>query len=55
MGHSLEVLLNTYAHVIADLKGAGQVSAEELILEARRDRALVKPTKRAATSRVQDQ
>ena len=36
MGHSLEVLFSTYAHVIAELKGAGQVSAESLILEARR-------------------
>ena len=40
MGHSLEVLFSTYAHVIAELKGAGPVSAEELILEARRGHIL---------------
>jgi hypothetical protein len=41
MGHRLEVVFSTYAHVIADLKGAGRVSAEELILEARRGHVLV--------------
>jgi integrase len=35
MGHSLEVLFGTYAHVMADLKGIAAVSAEELILKAR--------------------
>jgi hypothetical protein len=54
MGHSLEVLFSTYAHVIAELKGAGKVSAEDLILEARRGRTLAKPTKQAATSMGQD-
>ena len=41
MGHSLEVLFNTYAHVIAELKGAGPVTAEALILEALRGHILV--------------
>ena len=40
MGHSLEVLFSTCAHVIAELKGAGPVSAEELILEAHRGHIL---------------
>jgi integrase len=41
MGHSLEVLFNTYAHVIAELKGVGPVSAEALILEVRNGHILV--------------
>ena len=41
MGHSLEVLFNTYAHVIAELKGVGPVSAEALILEVRSGHILV--------------
>ena len=36
VGNSLEVLLSTYTHVIAELRGASTVSAEALILEARR-------------------
>ena len=35
MGNSLETLLSTNTHVIADLRGIGVVSAEDLILEAR--------------------
>ena len=41
MGHSLEVLFSTYAHVIKELKGLGPVSSEDLILEARRGHILV--------------
>ena len=36
VGNSLEVLLSTYTHVIAELRGTSTVSAEALILEARR-------------------
>lgn len=35
MGHSPQVLFSTYAHVIADLRGAAPVSAEEQIQVAR--------------------
>jgi hypothetical protein len=48
MGHSLEVLFNTYAHVIADLKGTAAVSAEALIFGARRGHILVTSTENAS-------
>lgn len=35
MGHSPQVLFSTYAHVIAELRGAASVSAEEQIQTAR--------------------
>ena len=35
LGHSPQVLLNTYLHVIEDLRGAGRVSAEDEIRAAR--------------------
>lgn len=35
MGNSLETLLSTYTHVIAELKGKRRVSAKKLIKEAR--------------------
>jgi hypothetical protein len=35
MGHSPQVLFSTYAHVIAELRGASPVSAEEQIQAAR--------------------
>jgi integrase len=38
MGHSPAMTLNTYAHVIRELKGEPIVSAEEQIERARRDR-----------------
>jgi hypothetical protein len=41
VGNSLEVLLSTYTHVIAELRGARTVSAEALILKARRGHKLV--------------
>ena len=48
MGHSLETLFSTYAHVIVELRGTGTVSAEKLILAARNGHILVtckaKPT-----------
>ena len=47
MGHSLEVLFSTYAHVMAELKGTAAVSAEELILEARRGHISVTSTENA--------
>jgi integrase len=34
-GHSVMVLMSTYAHVIADLKGVERTSAEEAIQAAR--------------------
>jgi integrase len=36
VGNSLEVLLSTYTHVIAELRGVSGLSAEALIIEARR-------------------
>ena len=41
MGHNLETLFSTYAHVIVELRGAGTVSAEKLILAARDGHILV--------------
>lgn len=35
LGHSKHVTLDTYAHVIAELRGAGRVSAEDVIRAAR--------------------
>ncbi len=35
MGHSPQVLFSTYAHVIAELRGAAPISAEEQIQAAR--------------------
>jgi integrase len=35
MGHSPQVLFSTYAHVIAELRGAAPISAEEQIRTAR--------------------
>jgi hypothetical protein len=35
MGHSPQVLFSTYAHVIAELRGASPISAEEQIQAAR--------------------
>jgi hypothetical protein len=35
MGHSPQVLFSTYAHVIAELRGAAPISAEEQIRAAR--------------------
>jgi hypothetical protein len=35
MGHSPQVLFSTYAHVIAELRGAAPLSAEEQIRAAR--------------------
>jgi integrase len=35
MGHSLQMLSDTYSHVIADLKGAGPVDPDALIAKAR--------------------
>ena len=49
MGHSLEVLFSTYAHLIAELKGAGPVSAEALILEARCGHILTTSSEDAAS------
>src|SRR4051794_6267576 len=40
LGHSPTVCLNTYAHVIAELRGAEKVDAEEQILLARKQQAL---------------
>lgn len=50
MGHSLEVLFSTYAHVVAELKGAGSISAEDLILEARRGHIAVTSPEKVAAS-----
>jgi hypothetical protein len=36
LGHSATMTLNTYGHVIAELKGSRSVSAERQIKEARR-------------------
>lgn len=41
VGNSLEVLLSTYTHVIAELRGTKAVSARELIAKARRGHKLV--------------
>ncbi len=38
MGHSPAMTLNTYAHVIRELKGEAIVSAEEQVERARQDR-----------------
>ncbi len=35
MGHSPQVLFSTYAHAIAELRGAAPISAEEQIKAAR--------------------
>ena len=37
MGHSLQMLFSTYAHVIDDLRGQKRVSAVTLITKARRE------------------
>ena len=37
LGHSLQMLFSTYAHVIEDLRGQKRVSAVTLITKARRD------------------
>lgn len=55
MGHSLEVLFGTYAHVIAELKGAGSVSAEDLILQARRGHILTTSPEKVAASEANEQ
>jgi hypothetical protein len=49
MGHSLQTLLNTYTHVIEELRGQPRRSAEALIREAR-DRAV--PQKAPKASRA---
>jgi integrase len=36
LGHSTQVLLNTYLHVIEELRGVGKISAEKQIRAARR-------------------
>lgn len=35
LGHSPAMTLDTYAHVIAELKGLGRMSAEDQVLAAR--------------------
>ncbi len=55
MGHSLEVLLSTYAHVMTDLEGAGPVSAEDLILEARRGHILTTSHEKVAATQASEQ
>jgi hypothetical protein len=37
MGHSPQVLFSTYAHVIAELRGASPIRADEQICAARSD------------------
>jgi hypothetical protein len=37
MGHSLQMLLSTYTHVIEELRGGERQSAEELIKQAREE------------------
>ena len=44
VGNSLEVLLSTYTHVIAELRGVSGLSAEALIIEARRVTAQPTPS-----------
>lgn len=36
LGHSLQVLFSTYAHVVEDLRGSGKVDAEAEIRSARK-------------------
>src|SRR5581483_5869187 len=36
LGHSLQMLFSTYAHVIEELRGAGRISAEKEIAAARK-------------------
>jgi integrase len=55
LGHSLQVLFSTYAHVIEDMRGSGRVSAEAAIRAARAPRGAANvaqklPKRKAATS-----
>jgi integrase len=50
MGHSPKLLLDTYAHVIEELRGEPSVPAEQRILQARFDRACVKNVSREVAS-----
>ena len=47
LGHSLQVLFSTYAHVIEDFRGVGQVSAEGEIRNARKS-----PSKRRVAQKL---
>jgi hypothetical protein len=38
MGHTVEVLARTYAHVIAEYRGQGPIDPEALVKRARRSR-----------------
>lgn len=49
-GNSPKVLLGTYAHVIADLRGADRVGAETLISTARRKTARVRNVSRSVAA-----
>ncbi len=50
MGHSPKILLDTYAHVIEELRGEPPVPAEQRILQARFERACVRNVPIAAAS-----